>query len=253
MQVNLVNNLHTKQEVLIMEAKKHSKNNFIKRNIYYLVLALIIFAVVAVSVLLFVQNQSGLDTLNSADNNNVLEKPDNSAENGLNSSINREDGEQNTNGNENNEDKPSDKPAQTVISFILPVENANIICDYTAASLVYNKTLNVYTGHLAIDFGADYGASVKSAYGGTVESILTSYLTGTTITINHGNNLKTVYNGIEVADGLVQGMRVEQGAVIGYVSDNNRQEYKDGPHLHFEVWQNDSKVSPYKYLSVSDK
>ena len=69
----------------------------------------------------------------------------------------------------------------------------------------------------------------------------------------HGNNLKTVYNSIEVKDGLVEGANVEQGFVIGYVSDNNRQEYKDGPHLHFEVWENGEKISPYKYITVSEK
>ena len=235
-----------------METKKRSKDNFFKRNSYYLVLALIIFAVVAVSVVLFVQNETGLDTLSSANQGDLLEKPSNSSGSHLNSSVGNEDFT-NTNGNESNEDKVEDKPTQTVISFVVPVENASVLCDYTAASLVYNQTLNVYTGHLAIDFGADYGVSVKAVYGGTVESIVTSYLTGTTVTIDHGNDLKTVYNGIEVADGLMQGMRVEQGAVIGFVSDNNRQEYKDGPHLHFEVWQNGSKISPYKYLSLSEK
>ena len=64
---------------------------------------------------------------------------------------------------------------------------------------------------------------------------------------------KTVYNGIEAVEGLAAGTKVAQGYVIGYVSDNNKQEYKDGPHLHFEVWQDGSKISPYKYLSASEK
>ncbi|MBE5764822.1 MAG: M23 family metallopeptidase [Clostridiales bacterium] len=234
-----------------MQAKKHSKNNFFKKNIYYLVFAFVLLAVVAVSVVLFVNDQDSLDALNSSGQSDTLQRPQDST-GGVNSSTNTEDSTQ-TGGNENEEDKPEDKPTQTVVSFILPVENSTVICDYTATSVVYNKTLNVYTGHLAIDFGADYGANVKAVYAGEIESITTSYLTGTTVTIDHGNNLKTVYNGLEVAEGLTQGMKVSQGAIIGYVSDNNRQEYKDGPHLHFEVWKDGSKISPYKYLSVSDK
>ena len=235
-----------------MEAKKHSKNNFFKKNIYYLVFAFLLLAVVAVSTVLFVRDEKPLDTLQSAGQSENLQKPQDSTGGNITSSNGTEDSAA-PGGNENEDNKPEDKPTQTVINFIVPVENATVICDYTAASVVYNKTLNVYTGHLAIDFGADYGACVKAVYAGEIESISTSYLTGTTITVNHGNNLKTVYNGIEVAEGLSEGDKVAQGSIIGYVSDNNRQEYKDGPHLHFEVWQDGSKISPYKYLSASEK
>lgn len=229
-----------------MESKK-AKNNFFRKNSYYLVLAFVLLAVIAVSVALFVKPKEDL-TLNSSNNENQLQNsstpdlPPNTSSPDL----------PNDGGN-NSEEVPDDKPTATVISFITPVENSSIICDYTATSVVYNQTLNVYTGHLAIDFGADYGEEVRAVYGGTVESVTSSYLTGTTITINHGNNLKTVYNGIEAVEGLAAGTKVAQGYVIGYVSDNNKQEYKDGPHLHFEVWENDQKISPYKYLVVSDK
>ena len=48
-------------------------------------------------------------------------------------------------------------------------------------------------------------------------------------------------------------MSVKQGDVIGTVSENNKQEYKDGPHLHFEVIENDKNISPMKYLTVEEK
>ncbi len=229
-----------------MEAKKKSKNNFFKNNIYYLVLALIILAVIALTVTLFVRQNAISNTLNSSQDGELLEKPNSSTLPNENSSDEKPDDK------EDGENQP-DKPTQVVVSFILPVENGTVICDYTEASLVYNQTLNVYTGHCAIDFGAEAGTAVKVVYKGRIESITTSYLTGTTVTVDHGNNLKTVYNGIEVVDGITQGMTLDQGAVIGTVSDNNRQEYKDGPHLHFEVYENGEKISPYKYLTVSDK
>ena len=228
-----------------MEAKKNSNNNFFKKNIYYFVLAFIMLAVVAVSLAIFVSQEAPSNTLNSSGGNNLVQRPNSSAQSKPNSS---------SGSNDKLEDEtPSDTPTQTVISFILPVDNSTVICDYTSASVVYNQTLNVYTGHLAIDFGAEYGASVKAVYGGVIESVTASYLTGTTVTINHGNGLKTVYNSIEVDDAIQEGITVSQGAVIGQVSDNNRQEYKDGPHLHFEVWQDGEKISPYKYLTISEK
>ena len=230
-----------------MENKQKAKNSFLRKNMYYLVLAFILLTIVAVSVAMYVRNDTPPSMLDSG--NNQVQKPIGDSSVGLPDSSSSNDDKPNNPPVE----QPNDKPTQTVITFAVPVDNATVSCDYTAVSLVYNKTLNVYTGHLAIDFSAEYGTSVKAVYAGTVESITTSYLTGTTVTIDHGNNLKSVYNSIDVVEGLSQGASVSQGFVIGYVTDNNRQEYKDGPHLHFEVWENGQKISPYKYLQISEK
>lgn len=225
--------------------EKKTKTNFFKKNIYYFIIAFILIAAIAITVILFLSGEGG-GIINTVDSGNdagggTLELPNNSS---IPDEIKPE-------------IKPDEKedvePTQKTIVFIMPVDNATVICDYTATSVVYNKTLGIYTGHLAIDFSADSGAEVKAVFDGTIESIVTTYLTGTSVTIVHENNIKTVYNSIEVPDNLAVGQTVSQGDVIGYVSDNNKQEYKDGPHLHFEVYENDSKISPYKYLSVSEK
>ncbi|MBR3864287.1 MAG: M23 family metallopeptidase [Clostridia bacterium] len=233
-----------------METKKQqkTKKNFFQKNIYYFVIAFVMLAFVAVTVVLFATNQNtnGLQTPND---NNDLNNPNTSVVlPNTDSSLTPEPDD-----SSDNKTPEPDKPTQTVITFIMPVENATLSCDYTASSVVYNQTLNVYTGHLAIDFKADAGTPVVVVYNGTIESVNSSYLTGTTITVDHGNGLKTVYNSVDAVEGLQAGMNVSQGQVIAYVSDNNRQEYKDGAHLHFEVLENGEKVSPYKYLTVSEK
>ena len=149
-------------------------------------------------------------------------------------------------------DEPT-KPTVKEVSFIVPVENGVTIKEYTDATVVYNKTLGVYTGHLALDIAGEGEARVFAAYDGEIESITTAYLEGTTLTVNHGNGLKTVYNSIEVADGVAVGQKVSQGDVLGVISANNRQEYKDGAHLHFEVWENGVRISPFKYLKIDEK
>ena len=46
---------------------------------------------------------------------------------------------------------------------------------------------------------------------------------------------------------------MKKGDTIATVSDNNRQEYKDGAHLHFEVIENGKKIDPETYLLSAEK
>ncbi len=231
---------------------KGKNQSFFMRNIYYFILGFILVAAIAVTVVLVLTDNGGMiDTMDNS--GNVAEKPRDDSSN-IDKPI-----DDKPSGGDEKPDEPVDKPDEpdtkpTVkISFVMPVENATILTDYTATSVVFNKTLNVYTGHLAIDFAAEAGTAVKAVFDGVVESVETSYLTGTTVTIKHNDNLKTVYNSIEADEKLIAGATIKQGDVIGAVSDNNKQEYKDGAHLHFEVYENGKKISPYKYLAITEK
>ena len=148
-----------------------------------------------------------------------------------------------------------DEPVPTVkeIYFILPVENGTCTKDFTEASVVYNKTLGIYTGHMGMDITGAAGAAVLAAYDGKVTAIQSDYLNGTTVVITHENGLKTIYNSIEADENLSVGDSVRQGDAIGVISENNRREYKDGAHLHFEVEEDGVKVSPSKYFVGYEK
>ena len=137
------------------------------------------------------------------------------------------------------------EPTIKEIAFIMPVANGNILKDYTAASVVYNQTLGIYTGHLALDVGGAENAKVLAAYDGEVVSIVESYLEGTTVTIDHGDGLITIYmhaSSVSVSEGTM----VARGEQIGCVGSTGR---STGPHLHFSVRENGAYVSPWKYLS----
>mgnify|MGYP000046471817 FL=1 len=89
---------------------------------------------------------------------------------------------------------------------------------------------------------------------GTIESIYTSdILIGTQITIDHGNGVKSVYQYVEAKEGLKAGDEVKQGDVIATVAEANGNEYKDGAHLHFEVFEDGANVDPAKYLTLDEK
>ena len=143
-------------------------------------------------------------------------------------------------------------PVSTPITFILPVENCSKIGEYSE-QMVFNSTLGRFSAHMAMDFFAEEGTKVFAVYDGTVESVTNEFLTGTTVIIDHGNGLKTVYNSLLDGENVVVGQRVKTGDVIGEVSLSNRQEYNDGAHLHFQVLEDGESIDPIKYLNFNEK
>lgn len=118
----------------------------------------------------------------------------------------------------------------------------------------YNKTLNNYYVHTGVDFSAEQGSEVFAVASGTIESVYTSdVLVGTQITIDHGNGVKSVYEFVTAKEGLKAGDKVEKGDVIATVAEPNGKEYKDGAHLHFEVFENGKNIDPSKYLTLEEK
>ena len=136
-------------------------------------------------------------------------------------------------------------------TFGMPVTAANALNEY---GFYHNTTLDKYYLHAGIDFAGEVGDKVFAALDGTVESIVTdARLMGTTITLSHANGLKTTYTFVDALEGLETGDVFEKGDVIATVAEPMGQEYKDGAHLHFEVFLNGSVVDPGEYLDIDGK
>ena len=215
---------------------------FLKRNAVYIVLVLCVLAI-GLSTALLLVNDNKLSPDQSVD---VIE-PDTTPDTPADSV------------KPDVPDVPVDNPDQTPdtpvivekVTFIMPVDTTNYT-EFTS-TMAFNSTLNRFTAHKAIDFFAEEGTSVYAVYDGVVESVINDFLKGYTITIDHGNGLKTVYNSLADGESVMEGQRVKKGDVIGSVSITNRQEYKDGAHLHFEVYENDVAIDPIKYLDIVEK
>ncbi|MCD8372660.1 MAG: peptidoglycan DD-metalloendopeptidase family protein [Clostridia bacterium] len=140
----------------------------------------------------------------------------------------------------------------TATVFILPVESTAAATN--CYGFYYNSTLDRYYLHTGIDFSADAGTEVYAAIDGTVESITTGdILKGSVITLSHTGGITTVYTFIEPAENLAVGDSVSRGDVIGAVAEAAGEEYKEGAHLHFEVYANGSAVDPELYLEIENK
>lgn len=149
-------------------------------------------------------------------------------------------------------DKP-DEPAPVVKpdGFYAPVADMNSLNQY---GFYYNKTLNCYHLHDGIDFAATAGDKVFAADDGVIEEVYTSdLLCGGKIVIRHANDVRTVYEYVDVAAGLKAGDSVTRGQEIAVVAAATGAEYKDGAHLHFETIEDGDSVDPSKYLTMEEK
>ena len=146
---------------------------------------------------------------------------------------------------------PDQPVIETPEEFISPVSVVSVLNEY---GFYYNKTLGNYYEHMGVDFTAEVGSEVYAVASGTVESVYTSdVLVGTQITIDHGDGVKSVYQFVEAKEGLKAGDEVKQGDVIATVAEANGSEYKDGAHLHFEVFKDGANVDPEEYLTLEEK
>lgn len=74
---------------------------------------------------------------------------------------------------------------------------------------------------------------------------------GNVLHINHGrssdgNNYSTLYGHMQYSPLVKNGQSVKAGQTVGYIGSTGQ---STGPHLHFEVIRNGSKVNPMNYFS----
>lgn len=98
--------------------------------------------------------------------------------------------------------------------------------------------------HKGVDFAAPTGTPIYAAGDGVVEQAGWNGGYGKYVRIRHGGSFKTAYAHLSrLGKGVGTGRRVKQGQVIGYVGSTGR---STGPHLHYEILQNDRQVNPRK-------
>ncbi len=95
--------------------------------------------------------------------------------------------------------------------------------------------------------GGSSGIPVVAAASGVVEYAHSGYSGyGHTVIINHGGGIKTRYAHMYPGSICVRpGQNVSKGQQIGRIGSTGN---STGPHLHFEVLVNGSKVNPMKYI-----
>ena len=117
----------------------------------------------------------------------------------------------------------------------------------------FGERLHPITGklkqHRGIDYGAPEGTPVYAVGSGTIKTLATDAAAGNHIKISHDSDFESWYLHLHhFAPGVVQGGRIEQGEVIGYVGTTGA---STGPHLHYELHRNGLALDPQKKLALS--
>jgi len=119
---------------------------------------------------------------------------------------------------------------------------------YAMDRLTYDVTMADWRTHDGIDIAADRGSLVCASGDGTVESVVSDELYGTTVTINHGSGIRTVYSNLAETPTVVSGDTVSAGDTIGSVGDTALCEVGEASHLHLAMSVDSVSVDPLEYL-----
>ena len=74
---------------------------------------------------------------------------------------------------------------------------------------------------------------------------------GTCVSIDHGNDVVTIYKNLDEAlpETIAAGKTVKAGDAIGVVGESALEELAEEPHLHFEMMVSGEPVDPLSYLA----
>lgn len=122
-----------------------------------------------------------------------------------------------------------------------------ILLDYSMNGTIYFPTLNQYKYNPAIVIGQEAGAPVVASARGIVESITVNEETGTTVTMDLGNNYELIYGQLKELT-IQEGDVVEQGEVIGYISEPTKYYCVEGSNLYFQMKKDGEPIDPVLYL-----
>ena len=145
-------------------------------------------------------------------------------------------------------------PANALPEFTSPAVGA-VAKEHDLSTPTFSMTTNDWRTPTGIDIACARGDAVYAAAAGTVTSVVSDPMMGTSVTIAHSGDAVTVYRGlaVELESGIKEGARVLAGQLIGKVGDTMMIESADEPHLHFEMSIKGVAVDPLDHISEESK
>ena len=143
------------------------------------------------------------------------------------------------------------EPAELLPQVVSPLDGTTVTV-FSMTELLYDTTMADWRTHDGIDVQAEEGAAVKTAAGGTVQSVTDDELMGTTVVIDHEGGYSTRYSSLQKDVPVTAGQQVVAGEVIGRVGTTSAAESQMGPHLHFSVSRDGAVIDPQDYVGSEE-
>ena len=143
------------------------------------------------------------------------------------------------------------EPAELLPQVVSPLDGTTVTV-FSMTELLYDTTMADWRTHDGIDVQAEEGAAVKTAAGGTVQSVTDDELMGTTVVIDHEGGYSTRYSSLQKDVPVTAGQQVVAGEVIGRVGTTSAAESHMGPHLHFSVSRDGAVIDPRDYVGSEE-
>lgn len=145
---------------------------------------------------------------------------------------------------------PAEESTETVTVsapvYVRPTSGA-IITPFSGDELLFQPTFGDWRVHTGTDFSAEPQEPVLAITNGTVESISSDDLYGTTVTISHDTDLITTYSGLESVRVSV-GQLVDAGETLGVCAESMPAEAAQGTHVHVEATRAGTAVDVIELL-----
>ena len=143
--------------------------------------------------------------------------------------------------------KPAATPAAAPTSYLWPVQG-EVITDYTVDALAYDPTMADWRTHTGVDIAASAGTEVRSVASGTVSDVSSDVMMGTTVVVDHGGGVTSVYANLASVPTVEVGDAVSTGDILGSVGNTAIAESALASHLHFAMALDGAAVDPGEYL-----
>ena len=143
------------------------------------------------------------------------------------------------------------EPAELLPQVVSPLDGTTVTV-FSMTELLYAATMADWRTHDGIDVQAEEGAAVKTAAGGTVQSVTDDELMGTTVVIDHEGGYSTRYSSLQKDVPVTAGQQVVAGEIIGRVGTTSAAESQMGPHLHFSVSRDGAVIDPRDYVGSEE-
>lgn len=126
-----------------------------------------------------------------------------------------------------------------------------ILRDFSVETLSLDPTLGDWRTHGGLDIAAETGVRVLAMGPGVVSRVYDDGLMGTTVMVDHGNGVHSLYCNLAGEPAVQQGDVVETGTILGAVGTTAIAESGLVSHLHLEVWNEGVPTDPREFLPAS--